>query len=245
VRVGSHDGYGRIAFALPPRTEYQLTQQDQHVVIQFTGGLKIGPANAIPRNVVAINGGSGQATLDIAPGTVLHDWRYGDLLVVDVQDPGTKPATSSVQATAAAPRPDTATPGQAKGQQTKPDQAKPPSAQPDAGKPLSAKPDTSAPLAPKPIPAASSPDGMRAPTPPATAVAPIRSRVPLRQTRRPPVRHCLAHSRLHRSPMQRRLHRLKLLPPPRRPRQRRCQTTSLAACWTYRPVPKLGWPCSG
>src|SRR5690348_12523452 len=112
VRVGSHDGYGLIAFALPPHTDYQLTQQDQHVVIQFAGDLKIGPANAIPRNVVDIKGGDRQATLDLAPGTVLHDWRYGDLLVVDVQDPGTHPATSSGQTTVAQ-KPDAAKPVEA------------------------------------------------------------------------------------------------------------------------------------
>src|SRR5262249_874048 len=114
VRVGSHDGYGRVAFALPPRTQYQLTHRDQHLVIQFSGDVKIGPANAIPRNVVAIKGGERQATLDLAPGTVLHDWRYGDLLVVDVRDAGTPSPTPSTPATVAR-KPDAAKPAQAKG----------------------------------------------------------------------------------------------------------------------------------
>jgi hypothetical protein len=148
VRVGSHDGYGRIAFALPPRTDYQLTQQDQHVVIQFTGDLKIGPANAIPRNVVAIKGGERQATLDLAPGTVMHDWRYGDLLVIDVRDPGTPPTASSGQATTAK-NPDAAKAVQANGQSTRPDSARPQPAQPDTGKPAASKPETPTPTTPK------------------------------------------------------------------------------------------------
>jgi hypothetical protein len=122
VRVGSHDGYGRVTFALPPRAEYHLTQQDQHVAIEFDGNLKIGAANAIPRNVVGITGGTGRATLDIAAGTVLHEWRYGDLLVIDVLDPGQRADANPSPTTAAA----------------KSDAAKPPTANPDPGKPPAA-----------------------------------------------------------------------------------------------------------
>jgi hypothetical protein len=177
VRVGSHDGYGRVAFALPPRTEYQLTQQDQHVVIQFSGDLKIGPANAIPRNVVAIKSGERQATLDLAPGTVLHDWRYGDLLVVDVRDPGTPPPTPSTPATVAR-KPDAVKPAQAKGEPTKPDTAKPQPAQPDTGKPPPAKPDTATPETTKQARAVNTPDGVPASVPPASAVAPDQEQPP-------------------------------------------------------------------
>ena len=171
VRVGSHDGYGRIAFALPPRTDYQLTQQDQHVVIQFSGDLKIGPANAIPRNVVAIKGGERQATLDLAPGTVMHDWRYGDLLVIDVRDPGTQLPAASGQATIAK-NPDAAKPAQAKGQSTQPDSARLQPAQPDTGKPAASKPETATPTTPKLAPAAGTSDGVPASAPPASAIAP-------------------------------------------------------------------------
>ncbi len=171
VRVGSHDGYGRIAFALPPRTDYQLTQQDQHVVIQFTGDLKIGPANAIPRNVVAIKGGERQATLDLAPGTVMRDWRYGDLLVIDVRDPGTPPTASPGQATTAK-NPDAAKAVQANGRSTQPDSARPQPAQPDTGKPAASKPETPTPTTLKLAPAASASDGVRASAPPASAIAP-------------------------------------------------------------------------
>ncbi len=168
VRVGSHDGYGRVTFALPPRTEYQLTQQDQHVVIQFSGNLKIGPANAIPHNVVAIKGGEKQATLDVAPGTLLHDWRYGDLLVVDVRDPAnaTQPATASAQATVAQ-KSDAAKPAQAKGLPTQ-DKAKPQPAQPEAGNASPVKPDAATPEATKQVRAPTTADAAPATARPET-----------------------------------------------------------------------------
>jgi hypothetical protein len=46
VRVGSHPGYGRVVFDVPPKTEYRLTQQGQRVIIQFTSDL--GCVDGIP-----------------------------------------------------------------------------------------------------------------------------------------------------------------------------------------------------
>lgn len=151
VRVGSHDGYGRVTFALPPHTEYHVTQQDQRVVIQFSGDLKIGPANAIPHNLLGITGGAAQATLDVAPGTTLHDWRYGDLLVIDVRDPATQPTASPAQTTAA-PKPDAAKPAPAKTESSKPVAAGPKPSPPDAPKPPPAKPDVASSEMAKPEP---------------------------------------------------------------------------------------------
>ncbi|HEX3402668.1 MAG TPA: hypothetical protein VHT74_20330 [Acetobacteraceae bacterium] len=87
VRSGSHEGYGRIVFDMPSRTEYRLTQQGQRVVIQFVGDMTIGSATGVPRNVVGLTGGANQAELTIAPGTSLHDWRLGDHIVIDILDP--------------------------------------------------------------------------------------------------------------------------------------------------------------
>ncbi len=171
VRVGSHDGYGRVTFALPPRTEYHLTQQDQHVVIQFGSDLKIGPANAIPHNVIGINGGTGQATLDVAPGTVLHDWRYGDLLVIDVRDPATPPAASATPA-AVSRKPDAAKPAQANAQPIKPETAKSQPAQPEAGKPPPPTPGAATPDTTRRTSSANTADGAPASAPPAKVIAP-------------------------------------------------------------------------
>jgi hypothetical protein len=60
VRIGSHEGYGRIVFDLPSRTDYHVTQQGQHVVIQFTSNLTIGKASGAPHNVLGITGSARQ-----------------------------------------------------------------------------------------------------------------------------------------------------------------------------------------
>ena len=73
-----------------------MTQQGQHVVVQFAGNVTIGAANAVPRNVLAITGGAGQAEIVVAPGTTVRDWRLGNLVVIDVADrdaAGGNPAT--------------------------------------------------------------------------------------------------------------------------------------------------------
>ncbi len=91
VRVGSHEGYGRVVFDLPPHTEYRVTQQGDHVVVQFIGGVTIGASSAAPHNVLGVTGGAGQAELAVAPGTVIRDWRMGDRVVIDVWDQGAAP----------------------------------------------------------------------------------------------------------------------------------------------------------
>jgi hypothetical protein len=58
VHIGSHEGYGRVVFYLPPGTDYHLTQQGQRVVLQFAGDLTVGAPRGVPRNVVSITGGA-------------------------------------------------------------------------------------------------------------------------------------------------------------------------------------------
>jgi hypothetical protein len=91
VRVGSHPGYGRVVFDLPARSEYSLTQQGQHVVVQFTGAMTIGSSTVVQHNVLAVTGGAGQAEFDVAPNTVLRDSWFGNHLVIDVWDRGAAP----------------------------------------------------------------------------------------------------------------------------------------------------------
>jgi hypothetical protein len=86
VHVGNHPGYGRVVFDLPERLDYHLTQQGQHVLVQFTGNVTIGSAPSIPHNVLGVTGGAGQAELVVESGTVVRAWRLGDLVVVDVLD---------------------------------------------------------------------------------------------------------------------------------------------------------------
>ncbi len=96
VRVGSHQGYGRVVFDLPARTNYQLTQQGEHVALQFTGDLTIGSATGVPHNVVGLTGGASQAEIVVSPGTVVREWRFGDRLVIDVWDQAAAPKTQPV-----------------------------------------------------------------------------------------------------------------------------------------------------
>ena len=88
VRVGSHQGYGRIVFDLPSPIDYSVTQQGERVLVQFTGDVKIGAAHGVPRNVVGINGGAGQAELGRGGrGPVAARLAARQLVVIDVLDP--------------------------------------------------------------------------------------------------------------------------------------------------------------
>lgn len=71
VRVGTHQGYSRIAFNFSTRTEYTVARQGDRVTVQFADNAIIGVANAIPRNVVSIIGGTGRADIVVAAGTTV------------------------------------------------------------------------------------------------------------------------------------------------------------------------------
>ena len=86
VRVGNHPGFGRVVFDLPRQVEYELTQQGQHVTIEFKRDLTIGAAPGAPQNVQNITGGKARAEFDVAPGATVRAWRMGDRVVVDVAD---------------------------------------------------------------------------------------------------------------------------------------------------------------
>ena len=103
VRVGNHEGYSRVVFDLPSRTDYHVTQQGQHVVVQFAGDVTIGAANGVPRNVLTVTGGAGRAEIVVAPGTIVRDWRLGNVVVMDFMDHDAaiadKPTTQETVAT--------------------------------------------------------------------------------------------------------------------------------------------------
>jgi hypothetical protein len=82
VRVGNHEGYSRVVFNLPSRTDYHVTQEGQHVVVQFAGDVMIGAANGVPRNVLTVTGGAGRAEIVVAPGIIVRDWRLGNVVVM-------------------------------------------------------------------------------------------------------------------------------------------------------------------
>jgi hypothetical protein len=181
VHIGTHEGYGRVVFYLPPGTDYNLTQQGQHVVVHFAGDLTVGASQGVPRNVVSITGGVHQAELVVAPGTALHNWRLGDLVVIDVMDHDTAPASQAQQGTvaskspAAKPAPSTSSatapaaappPAQSSAAKTEP----PPPAQPKA-EAANQQPEPVSPGAapPQTVPQESPPVLAAQPSPPATA----------------------------------------------------------------------------
>src|SRR6185312_14833554 len=86
VRVGNHPGFGRVVFDLPDQVEYELTQEGQHVTIEFSRDLTIGAAPGAPQNVQNITSGKRRAEFDVAPGATVHAWRMGGRVVVDVAD---------------------------------------------------------------------------------------------------------------------------------------------------------------
>ena len=101
VRVGNHEGYSRLVFNLPSRTDYHVTQEGQHVVVQFAGDVMIGAANGVPRNVLTVTSGAGRAEIVVAPGTIVRDWRLGNVVVIDFMDrdaAADKPTTQQTDA---------------------------------------------------------------------------------------------------------------------------------------------------
>ena len=105
VRVGNHEGYSRVVFNLPSRTDYHVTQEGQHVVVQFAGDVMIGAANGVPRNVLTVTGGAGRAEIVVAPGTIVRDWRLGNVVVIDFMDRDAAADKPTTQQTVAAQPP--------------------------------------------------------------------------------------------------------------------------------------------
>jgi hypothetical protein len=172
VHIGTHPGYGRVVLDLPERLDYRLTQQGQHVQVQFTGDVTIGAAPSMPHNVLGLTGGGGLAELVVAEGTVARAWRLGNLLVIDVLDPALAASTPSAPAQASVPAPRSgsagaAVPGAAV--------AKPgvPPASPAVSTPSSVPPPAIVPA--KPGPKSATPQALAAVAPASTAKAAVPS----------------------------------------------------------------------
>lgn len=94
VRTGNHPGFGRVVFDFPTRVPFQVSRQGDAVIIRFQGGDVIGQPGQLPRNVLALDGGVGEARLVLAKGTRLRTRRFGGRVVVDVLDPDQPRAAS-------------------------------------------------------------------------------------------------------------------------------------------------------
>ncbi len=178
VRVGVHEGYSRVAFNLPSRIDYQVTRQGQHIVVQFAGNVTIGAANAVPRNVLTITGGAGQAEIVVAPGTTVRDWRLGNLVVIDVADPDAAGGGPASQPTGAAqPAPAKLPAPSATPTATSPSAAPPAAAKPEPTPAQTKSEATNRQPQPAPVPVAAPPSPPQA-APPDPAPVPTAQSAP-------------------------------------------------------------------
>lgn len=88
VRAGDHSGFGRLVFDVAGGTEYQISRNGDRVRLTFSRNPAIGTPAALPRNVLAVSGGEGEAELVVAAGARVRASRIGVRVVVDVFDLG-------------------------------------------------------------------------------------------------------------------------------------------------------------
>lgn len=113
VRVGDHEGHGRVVFDWPVETPYRVEEQGGRVALRFEqeGAIDLTAIRRPPRNVRSLGEEDGAVVLQVAPGARLRHFRLGNRIVVDVLDPSTegppirpRPAAQAEAATAPPPR---------------------------------------------------------------------------------------------------------------------------------------------
>jgi hypothetical protein len=87
VRLGTHNGYGRIVFEFPQPTEFTTERVEDTVVLHFPNGGDVPAGIGTTRNVTGVTGGADTATVSIVPGARMHVMRLGNRVVLDVLDP--------------------------------------------------------------------------------------------------------------------------------------------------------------
>ncbi len=133
VRVGDHQGFGRVVFDLPEQTTYHIARQGNRLQLTLDGKGTLATPATVPRNVVSIAGGDGAASVIVNPGARVQAARIGNRLIVDVLDPlPAKPRpvaasepTSPPASTASTPIPAPATPSRAQAASSPPSAAEP------------------------------------------------------------------------------------------------------------------------
>jgi len=87
VRVANFPGYGRVVFEFAGPTGFDIAEADGQLQIAFSGAPALATAKGLPRNVRAIQGTAGSATLVLVPGARVRSSKRGTWVVIDVLDP--------------------------------------------------------------------------------------------------------------------------------------------------------------
>ena len=87
VRVADYPSFGRVVFEFAVPTAFEVVEEADRLLIVFDGAPSVGAALRLPRNVRAIQGGAGSATLVLAPGARFRSFRERSRVGIDVLDP--------------------------------------------------------------------------------------------------------------------------------------------------------------
>ena len=87
VRVADFPSFSRVVFEFAVPTAFDIVQEGDRLLIVFEGAPAVGAASRLPRNVRALQGGPGSATLVMAPGARFRSFRERSRVGIDVLDP--------------------------------------------------------------------------------------------------------------------------------------------------------------
>jgi len=87
VRVADYPSFGRVVFEFAVPTAFEVVEEGDRLLIVFDGAPSVGAAPRLPRNVRAIQGGAGSATIVLAPGARFRSFRERSRVGIDVLDP--------------------------------------------------------------------------------------------------------------------------------------------------------------
>ncbi len=118
LRVGQHDGFGRLVFDWPREVPYRIAREGDSATISFDAPARLaldGAANRLPAPVKDFTAATDREhpslTLSLEPGTVIKDFRDGPRIVLDLsRDPAAAAAAMEPAAQQAAPPVETPAP---------------------------------------------------------------------------------------------------------------------------------------
>ena len=84
VWSGIHSGHGRVVIETKGRTEYQVRQDGDHVLVRFADGIVLGRPPASPPNVVDIVTDGSTLELTLRRGARMHAMRADGRVIIDV-----------------------------------------------------------------------------------------------------------------------------------------------------------------